>query len=134
MNDLTSVVGTELTLETEVKSYQTAKAMRSGGVDVLATPYMIAFMEHTSAECVRSFLDPGYVTVGTLVNVKHLASTPVGMEVSCTAKLVECDGRRLVFEVEARDDVETIGTGIHERFIVNAERFVEKANAKGAIK
>ena len=134
MNNLTSVVGTELTLETTVKDYQTARAMRSGGVDVLATPYMIAFMEHTASECVREFLEPGYTTVGTLVNVKHLASTPVGMTVSCTAKLIECDGRRLVFEVEARDDVETIGTGIHERFIVNAERFVEKANAKGTIK
>ena len=134
MNDLTSVVGTELTLETTVKDYQTAKAMRSGGVDVLSTPYMIAFMEHTSSECVREFLDPGYVTVGTLVNVKHLASTPVGMNVRCTAKLVRCDGRHLVFVVTACDDVETIGEGTHERFIVNSERFEEKAKAKGAIK
>ncbi len=134
MNDLTSVVGTELTLETTVKDYQTAKAMRSGGVDVLATPYMIAFMEHTASECVREFLEPGYTTVGTMVNVKHLASTPVGMVVTSTAKLVKADGRRLVFDVEAHDDIETIGEGKHERFIVNAERFEEKANAKGTIK
>jgi predicted thioesterase len=68
------------------------------------------------------------------VNVKHLASTPVGMKVTCTAKLVECDGRRLVFEVEARDEMETIGEGRHERFIVNGERFVEKTKSKGASK
>lgn len=134
MKDLTSVIGTTLTLDTTVREHQTAKAMRSGGVEVLSTPYMIAFMEHTSSECVRPFLDPGYVTVGTLVNVKHLASTPVGMKVTCTAKLVECDGRRLVFEVEARDQMEIIGEGRHERFIVNGERFVEKAKSKGASK
>jgi len=134
MKDLTSVVGTELTLEATVQEHQTAKAMRSGGVDSLSTPYMIAFMEHVSSECVKDFLDPGYVTVGTLVNVKHLASTPVGMKVTCTSKLVQCDGRRLVFEVEAHDIVERIGIGTHERFIVNEERFTEKTKTKGESK
>lgn len=134
MKDLTSVVGAELTLEATVQEHQTAKAMRSGGVDVLSTPCMIAFMEHVSSECVKDFLDPGYVSVGTSVDVKHLASTPVGMKVTCTSKLVQCDGRRLVFEVEAHDDVEKIGEGAHERFIVNKERFEEKAKAKGGAK
>jgi len=134
MKDLTSVVGTELTLEATVQEHQTAKAMRSGGVDSLSTPYMIAFMEHVSSECVKDFLDPGYVTVGTLVNVKHLASTPVGMKVTCTSKLVQCDGRRLVFDVEAHDGVEKIGEGRHERFIVNKVRFEEKATEKGEAK
>jgi len=134
MKDLTSVVGTELTIEATVQEHQTAKAMRSGGVDVLSTPYMIANMECVSSECVKPFLDPGYVTVGTLVNVKHLASTPMGMKVTYSAKLVQVDGRRLVFEVQAHDDVEKIGEGSHERFIVNGERFVEKTKAKGDAK
>ena len=71
-------------------------------------------------------LEEGYVTVGTLVNVRHLAATPLGQQVRATAELVEIDRRRLVFKVEAYDEQQKIGEGFHERFIVHLERFLQK--------
>ena len=108
-----------------------ARKAASGEMDVFGTPFMIAFMEKTADESVRPYLDEGCATVGTLVNVKHLAATPMGMEVETTSELIEVDGRRLVFKVEARDEVGLIGEGIHERFIINKEKFMEKTNNKG---
>ena len=72
----------------------------------------------------------GCVTVGTSLNVKHLAATPVGMKAVCRTKLLTVDGRRLVFEVEVEDEVQKIGEGTHERFVVQAEKFQAKADAK----
>jgi predicted thioesterase len=77
-------------------------------------------------------LPEGYTTVGTSVNIKHLAATPVGMEVIAKTELIEIDGRRLVFKVEAFDEVDKIGEGIHERFIVDEERFMKKNEEKKA--
>lgn len=108
-----------------------ARKAASGEMDVFGTPFMIAFMEKTADESVRPYLDEGCATVGTLVNVKHLSATPMGMEVETTSELIEIDGRRLVFKVEARDEEGLIGEGIHERFIINKEKFMEKTNNKG---
>ena len=130
LNDLTDKKGTQLTLEDTVTKDKTAQSMKSGEVNVLSTPYMIAFMEYTATECVRPFLEPGYVTVGTMVNIEHLAATPVGMIVKCTAKLKEVEGRKLTFEVEAWDQKEKIGQGTHQRFVVNAARFEQKTAGK----
>jgi fluoroacetyl-CoA thioesterase len=75
-------------------------------------------------------LEPGQTTVGMLVNIKHLAATPLDMKVTATARLKEVDGRRLVFDVEAYDEREKIGEGRHERFIVDLQRFLERTRAK----
>lgn len=100
----------------------------SGLVPVYATPAMIAFMEKTCSEGVASFLDEGNSTVGTLVNVKHLKATLPGQTITCHARLIEIEGRRLVFEVKSYDEQALIGEGTHERFIINIAKFMAKLN------
>lgn len=109
---------------------QTAKHLGSGELAVFGTPYMIALMENTALNSVQPYLDETQGTVGTLVNVKHVAATPVGMEVRCETKLVEVDRKRLVFEVKAYDACGLIGEGMHERFIIDNQKFMQKTNAK----
>ena len=121
------ITGTQTITVTEEN---TAKVMGSGALDVFATPAMIALMEKTAWESVQPYLEEGSGTVGTLMNVKHVAATPVGMEVTCETKLVEVDRKRLVFEVKAYDAAGVIGEGTHERFIIDNERFLAKAEAK----
>lgn len=108
----------------------TAKALGSGGLDVLSTPKLIALMENAALLSVRPCLEEGSDTVGTLLNVKHLAATPVGMTVRAETELIEIDRRRLVFSVKAWDEVELVGEGTHERFIVDMEKFTNKCNSK----
>lgn len=108
----------------------TAQAMGSGELPVFATPAMIALMEKTAWTSVAGALDEGQGTVGTLMNVKHMAATPIGCEVTCETTLIEIDRRRLVFEVRCKDSAGVIGEGTHERFIVDNERFLENARRK----
>ncbi len=112
--------------EKTVKEEDTAAAYGSGLVEVFATPAMIAFMEHTAMHCVKELLPEGFSTVGTHVNVSHSKATPVGMKVSCKAKLIEVDGRKLVFEVSAKDEEGEIGSGTHSRFIIDEQKFMAK--------
>lgn len=114
----------------KVTESMTAKTMGSGEADVFATPALIALMEKTAYLSVKDGLEQGQSTVGTLINVKHLSATPAGMDVVCESKLINIDGKRLTFEVKAYDTTGCIGEGTHERFIVNAERFQNKANEK----
>lgn len=116
--------------ETTVTSENTAKTVGSGELEVFATPAMIALMEETAYKSVAGELDAGMGSVGTCMNVKHVSATPVGMKVTCRTELREVDGRRLVFHVEARDEAGLIGEGIHERFIVQNDKFQKKADAK----
>ncbi|MCE5234825.1 MAG: thioesterase family protein [Clostridiaceae bacterium] len=113
-----------------VNGSNTAQAMKSGLLPVFATPMMVALMEDAAAKSVQPYLKDGQTTVGTLVNVKHLSATPEGVAVSAQSELIEIDGRRLVFSVSARDASGPIGEGTHERFIVDAARFMEKTKAK----
>ncbi|BCV23403.1 thioesterase family protein [Gelria sp. Kuro-4] len=114
----------------EVKAEHTAAHLGSGGVPVLATPILIAFLERASREAVQPELPEGWTTVGTLVNIRHLAATPVGLKLTARSTLTEVDGRRLVFAVEAYDDKEKVGEGVHERFIIDTERFLGRVEAK----
>lgn len=116
--------------ETMVTRENTAKTVGSGELDVFATPAMIALMEETAYKSVAGELDAGMGSVGTLMNVKHVSATPVGRKVTCQTELTEVDGRRMVFHVEARDEAGLIGEGIHERFIVENEKFQKKADSK----
>jgi predicted thioesterase len=105
---------------------QTAAAFGAGGVLVLGTPVMIGLMENAAWQLVQPELPEGESTVGTLVNVRHLAATPMGGHVVATAELIEIDDRRLVFRVSARDDTQLIGEGTHERFRIVLERFLAR--------
>ena len=116
--------------ETIVTVENTAKTMKSGTLDVFATPAMIALMEDVAFESVASELEEGCGTVGTLIDVKHVAATPVGMKVTCETELTKIDGRALTFSVKAFDECGLIGEGVHERFIINDEKFQAKANGK----
>ncbi len=113
---------------TMVVHENTAAHVGAGGVEVFATPMMIALMENAAWRAVADSLEEGNVTVGTLVHVLHLAATPLGQQVRATAELIEIDGRRLVFKVEAYDEKRKIGEGQHERFIVNLERFMQSVD------
>lgn len=121
-------VGQKGRAEIVVEGRNTAKSMGSGSLDVLATPALVAIMEEAAVNALE--LDEGESTVGTALDIKHLAATPVGMKVWAEAELVEIDRRRLIFEVNAYDEVEKIGSGRHERFMIQAERFLNKTNQK----
>lgn len=108
----------------------TADKMGNPGAKVFATPMLVALMERAAANAVRPYLEPGQGTVGTRVDIAHLAATPVGMTVRAVAKLVEIAGKRLVFEVGAFDDREKVGEGRHERFIIDTEKFLARIAAK----
>ncbi len=97
---------------------------------VLGTPHMIGHLERTARNTLLPYLEPGYDTVGTVVNVAHLAATPVGMSVRFRAEVLSVEDRRVNFKVEAFDEVEKIGEGTHQRFIVNVARFAERVQAK----
>lgn len=122
--------GVKGTQEIMVTEENTAKVMGSGALDVFATPAMIALMEKTAWESVQLYLEEGSGTVGTLMNVKHVAASPVGMKITCETELTKVDGRALTFSVKAFDEAGLIGEGEHERFIVYNEKFQAKADAK----
>ncbi len=97
---------------------------------VFATPMMITAMENAALNAVRDYLEPGESCVGTLVNVRHLAATPVGHRITAQAEVTKIDGRRVEFRVSARDDREEIGNGTHERMVVDLARLGERLAAK----
>ena len=107
-----------------------ADAWGSGGLTVYATPAMIALMENTAWASVEPCMEEGRSTVGTKLDVSHLSASPVGARITCETELVEIDGRRLVFKVSASDDAGLIGEGMHERFIINTEKFMARTEAK----
>jgi len=113
-----------------VREENTARHLGSGNVDVLGTPEMIRLMEKAAVAAVDRLLPKGQCTVGVAVNVQHLAATPLGMRVRAQAELIAVDGRKLTFRVEADDEVERIGQGVHERVIVDLDRFKARVDAK----
>lgn len=97
---------------------------------VFATPMMVMAMENAALNAVRDYLDPGESAVGTAVNIQHLAATPVGHQVIAEAEVTKVDGRQIAFKVRARDDTEEIGTGTHERMVVDMARLTKRLEAK----
>jgi len=116
--------------EIQVEAAQTARHLGSGSVSVLATPELIRLMEAAAVRAVDPLLPEGYSTVGIHVDVNHLAATPLGMQVRVRATLQEVDGRKLTFRVEAFDEVEQVGTGTHQRMIIDLARFKQRVEAK----
>ena len=97
---------------------------------VLATPLMIMAMENAAFNAIRDYLEPGESAVGTAVDIRHLAATPAGQRVTAEAEVTLVEDRRIVFAVTARDEIEEIGTGIHERMVVDLRRIAKRLDAK----
>ena len=115
---------------TRVTGENTALKFGSGKVDVFGTPAMIALMEEASINTVDKNLPDGYATVGIELIIKHIAATPEGMNVTASSELIEIDGRKLTFKVEAFDETEKIGEGSHQRYIIELDKFRDRARAK----
>lgn len=113
-----------------VDESNTAEAMKSGTLQVYATPSMAALMEQAAYKSVQDMLEPGQGTVGTRLELSHISATPMRQQVTAKSRLTSVDGRKLVFAVEAFDEAGKIGEGVHERFIVDNKSFQEKAENK----
>lgn len=123
-------IGCKGEIEKVVSAEMTARHMGSGELPVFATPAMIALVEETAWKSVAGELAEGEGTVGTRVDIRHLAASPVGAKVTCKTTLVEIVRKRLVFSVEVFDEFGKIGEGVHERFVVSNERFMKKVEEK----
>lgn len=122
--------GIHAELDISVSDAETATAYGSGLVPVYATPALVGLMESAAVKALEGRLPGGQTTVGVRIDVRHLAATPVGMRVRARAELVEVQERKLIFRIEAWDEVEQVGQATHERFIIDQEKFVGRANAK----
>ncbi|MFO7722086.1 MAG: thioesterase family protein [Bacteroidales bacterium] len=120
--------GLSHTLTRVVRDEDSAARYGSGLLPVFATPAMVGLMEAAANEAIQPYLPEGFITLGTEINVKHLKATPVGWPVECTATLETIEDRKLTFRIIARDPDGMIGEATHQRFVVNAERFMEKLN------
>ena len=118
------------TAEIVVGTRDTAPHVGSGKIGVLATPIMVNLMEAAALQAVERFMPAGYQTVGTHLDVKHFAATPVGLRVVARAELTKVEGRTLTFRIRAEDEREAIGEGTHERLIINVERFDARMQRK----
>lgn len=116
--------------ELVVSSSQLACNVGSGSVSVYATPMMVAAMEHCACSALNPFLDEGETSVGIMINTSHDAATPVDMKVFVEATIIAVKGKKVSFEIIARDEKDIIGRATHDRFIVIQDRFEVKANAK----
>ncbi len=131
MPDLSRLApGREGKAELVVGEEHTAPKIGSGRVHVLATPVMINLIEAAALAAVEHLLPPGHQSLGTHLDATHVAATPVGMRVTATARLIAVEGRKLAFRVEARDEVELIGEGTHERVVVDVARFDKRVATK----
>lgn len=123
-------VGLKGIVQDYVTEVNTAEAVGSGGLKVFATPAMIALMEKASFIAIDECLDEGATSVGTMVNIEHVSASPVGALITVESVVTAVDGRKVSFEVTASDNAGLIGKGTHERFIINAEKFMSKTNSK----
>jgi predicted thioesterase len=131
VTDLSKLMpGLEGHAEIVVGEQHTAPRIGSGRVRVLATPVMINLMEAAALDAVENLIPAGNQSLGTRLDVRHIAATPVGMRVRATAKLLSVDGRTLEFRVEAHDEKDLIGDGSHTRLVVNVARFDQRVQAK----
>jgi len=120
------MIGKEYVQEIIVSESQTAEKIASGTLPVFATPALAAFMENTAMKLL-SDLPKSETSVGTLINIQHLKASAIGEKIRCTAKIIEIDGRKYTFSLEATDRSNNIiGKGMHERFVVNIEKFMGK--------
>ena len=124
------MVGVKNRVEMSVSTDNTAEKMGSGELQVFATPAMIALIEETCWKSVKGMFGEEYGTVGTRLDISHLAPTPVGMKVWWESELIEEEGRKLTFGVKVYDETGIVGEGTHQRFVVENEKFMKKADSK----
>ena len=130
MNDFNLKVSMHGEARTKVTNDNTALKFGSGSVDVFGTPAMIAIMEEASINTVDKNLPDGFATVGIELSIKHIAATPKGMNITASAELTEIDSKRLVFKGEAFDELEKIGEGTHQRYIIELDKFKNRVQSK----
>ena len=123
-------VGRKGRSESVVTEHNTACAVGSGLVPVFATPYMVALMENAAVNAVQGALEQGQGTVGTRLDVTHDAATPIGMKVWAEAEVTAVDRKKITLSVKAYDEAGPIGGGVHERFVIDTDRFLSRAEAK----
>jgi len=124
------IIGLTAELEHTVVEADTASKWGSGLLPVFSTPALVGLMESAAVKLVKEYLPPEQTTVGSHIDVRHLAATPVGMKVRARAELITIEDRRLIFKIRAWDEVELIGEADHERFLVDEARFVAKVQTK----
>ncbi len=129
LNIKPGLVGEKTITATDVQS---ARHIGSGTVRVFATPAMIALMEQAAVDAIDKLLPEGQSSVGTTVNVRHLAATPIGQQVRARAEVTAVDGRQVTFSVQAWDEDELIGEGTHTRFVIDLQRYLQRVTAKSA--
>lgn len=123
-------IGLKAELKITVSEADTAARWGSGLVPVYSTPALVGLMEAAAVQALDGQLAAGQTTVGGHIDVHHLAATPLGMQVRARAELSAVEGRKLIFQVEAWDEVEKIGQAVHERFVVDTERFMARVGQK----
>lgn len=123
-------LGVQLTEEETVAQNHTAKNVGSGGLDVLATPVLMALMEKAAWKSVLPYLENGTDTVGTFIEMHHISPTPVGTKISATSTLTHINNRELTFQISACDSIGEIATATHKRIIIHKEKFQQKADEK----
>jgi fluoroacetyl-CoA thioesterase len=128
MNEI--VPGLNAELEHTVTDADTASRWGSGLVPVFSTPAMVGLMESAAVSALSGHLSPGQTTVGAHIDVRHIAATPVGMQVHAKAELTAVEGRKLVFKLQVWDELELIGEAEHERYVVDEARFIGRVQAK----
>jgi predicted thioesterase len=130
---LNELIQPGMTLERSllVEEQHAAPHVGSGSLRVLATPWMIAFMEGSAHRLLMQSLPAGYSSVGVVVNIRHLAPTPIGSSLRVRAEVLAVDGLRATFLIEAWDEIEKIGEGQHERMVIDEARFMKRVMAKG---
>ena len=123
-------IGMKGTAETAVERQDTAYEVGSGDLLVYATPCMVALMEGAACDAIAEAIPEGKTSVGTMLNITHLAATPVGMDVRAEAEVTEVDGNTITFQVTAFDEAGKIGEGTHKRAVITSQKFLEKVYAK----
>jgi len=123
-------VGLAATATVTVDDHLLATAMGSGSVAVLATPAMVALMEAAAVSALEPVMSAGQSSVGIALDIRHLAATPPGRQVRARAEVIEVQGKKVTFQVQAWDESELIGEGMHTRYVIDVARFMQRANAK----
>jgi len=123
--------GLKADIESSVEETDTAAQLGSGSLAVYATPALVALMENAAVRALEDHLPSGQTTVGGHIDVRHLAATPVGLRVRAHAELVDVQGRKLTFSIQAWDEAELIGEANHVRYLVDSEKFMTKVKEKG---
>ena len=130
--EISEIIKPSMTVEKtfQVEEQHSALRVGSGGVPVLATPWMIAFMENAAFNLLEGVLPEDSSSVGVLVEVRHLAATPIGATVRIRAEITEVQDRQVSFDLQAWDETEQIGSGQHQRVVIDRSRFLRRVNQK----